>query len=807
MMSRHYLKVAIRNLTRTKLFSVINILGLAVGMAICLLILHYVSFERSYDRFHEDSGRIYRLRYERTSEEGTAVRFASCCPPAADAIRDVFPEVEIIARIFRNQTIVSLKDKNVKFMEQRMYFVEPGFLQIFKLEFFAGNPASDIRKANMAFLSRSTAEKYFGAENPIGRTLTLEGKSDFRVAGLFEDVPPNSHLKMDIILSYENIRSLFGPDVLESWGHTGFFTYIRFKEDADPAVFQEKMPGLVEKSCGELMRTYKVLIELKLQPLTDIHLTSHFMQEYEPNGNRESVDFLMIVAVFIVVMAWVNYINLSTARALTRSKEVGLRKVVGASRRHIVTQLFYETLIINLIAVTLAVVLVQIFLPVFSGIAGTPAAFHMWHRPWFWTALSALLLGGIFLSGSYPVAAVSSFKPADVLKGSLRNTPKGMNLRKVLVVFQFIMALVLMTGTFAVSRQILFMKNRNLGFDKDQILVVNAPRIRDESSAKKIDVFKEELLKQSDILKICNVTEVPGRQIYWDAGAIHRAGEDPGKGKNYQIVGVDYDYVDVFQLKILHGRNFSREFPADKKALLLNETAVRWLGFESSEAAVGQQVDYWGEFFTVIGVLSDFHQQSPKQAFEPHIYRFIPYGLRWIGKFALKINTRNVRETVALVGKTYADFFPENPYEYFFLDDYFDQQYRADELFGRVVGIFAVLAIFVTGLGIFGMSAFLALQRTKEIGIRKVLGATTPSILRLLAWDFLVLILVSLVIAWPLAYWGIQQWVHSFATRMSLNAVLFLAPLAVIVVITALTISSHIMKAAAADPVEAIKHE
>jgi putative ABC transport system permease protein len=317
----HYLKVAIRNLRRTKLFSVINILGLAVGMATCLLILHYVSFERSYDRFHESSERIYRLRYERTSEEGTAVRFASCTPPAADAIRGVFPEVEYIARIFRNQSVVSLKDQDKKFTEERMYFAEPDFFRLFHLDFLEGDPLSDIRKANMAFISQSTAEKYFGAENPIGKILTVGGNTDFRVAGLFEDVPPNSHLKMDIILSYENIRSLFGPDVLESWGHTGFFTYIRFKEGADPEAFQKKMPDLVEKNCGELMRAYKVTIELKLQKLTDIHLTSHYMQEYEINGSRDSVNFLMIVAVFIVVMAWINYINLSTARALTRSKE------------------------------------------------------------------------------------------------------------------------------------------------------------------------------------------------------------------------------------------------------------------------------------------------------------------------------------------------------------------------------------------------------------------------------------------------------------------------------------------------------
>jgi putative ABC transport system permease protein len=807
MIVAYYCKIAIRNIKRTKLFAGINILGLSIGMAMCLLILHYVSFEKSYDRFHPDSERIYRLRYERTSGEGTAVRFASCTPPAAEAIRGVFPEVETIARIFRNQTVVTLKEKDIKFTEDRMYYAEPGFFEMFHLNFLEGDPLNDIRKASMMFISRSAAQKYFGRANPIGKTLTVGGNTDFTVAGIFEDIPRNSHLKMDIILSFQDIRSLFGPDVLESWGHTGFFTYIRFKEGADPAAFQEKMPALVEKSCGELMRAYKVLIELKLQKLTDIHLTSHYMQEYEINGSRDSVNFLMAVAIFIVLIAWINYVNLSTARALTRSKEVGLRKVSGASRRHIITQLFFETMLINLIAIFLAVVLVQIFLPAFSQIAGTPLSYTPWEKPLFWASLAVLFLGGIFLSGSYPVAVVSSFQPAEVLKGTLGKSPRGMKLRKALVIFQFIMALVLMTGTFAVSRQILFMKNRDLGFDRDQILVVNAPRLRDESSGKKFDVFKEELLKQSDIQKICVVTEVPGRQIYWDAGAILRAGEDPGKGKNYQIVGVDYDYLDVFQIELLYGRNFSREFPADNKALILNETAVRWMGFESSESAIGQLVDYWGEIFTVIGVLSDFHQQSPKQAFEPHIYRFIPYGLRWTGKFALKINTRNVKETIALVGREYAKFFPNNPYEYFFLDDYFDQQYKSDELFGRVIGIFALLSLFVTGLGIFGMSAFLALQRTKEIGIRKVVGATVSSILRLLAWDFLLLILISLFVAWPLTYWGIQKWLASFAQRMDLDLLLFLLPLIVIVGITALTISSHIIKAARANPVDAIKHE
>jgi putative ABC transport system permease protein len=303
------------------------------------------------------------------------------------------------------------------------------------------------------------------------------------------------------------------------------------------------------------------------------------------------------------------------------------------------------------------------------------------------------------------------------------------------------------------------------------------------------------------------VTEVPGRQIIWDNGGIKRAGEDMSKGKNYQIVGVDYDFVEVFDLDILHGRNFSKDFPADKDALLLNETAVKWMGFNSSEEAIGEAVDYWGEIYPIIGVLADYHQQSLKESFEPHIYRLYPYGRPPWGLFAIKIGAQNIKETIQLVEQHYEAFFPGNPFEFFFLDDYFNQQYKSDELFGKVIGIFSFLAVLVTCLGIFGMSSFMAIQRTREIGIRKVLGATTRSILKLLMKEFLVLISVSLIIAWPLAFWGIQQWLNAFAYRMSWNFLLFLMPLVIVVVITTLTIGSNIFKAALANPVDSIKHE
>ena len=351
------------------------------------------------------------------------------------------------------------------------------------------------------------------------------------------------------------------------------------------------------------------------------------------------------------------------------------------------------------------------------------------------------------------------------------------------------------------------MKKQDPGFDIQQVLVVNSPRVRGETFPAQFRAFREELLNNPSILKLCSVTEVPGRQIYWDAGGIFRAGQDSGKGKNYMILGVDYDFMDVFDLKPVYGRNFSREFPADSRALILNETAVEWMGLPEGEGAIGQQVDYWGEIFTVVGILPDYYQQSPKQAFEPTIYRLMPYGRREWGRIALKVGGKNIQDTIRFVERRYAAFFPGNPFEFFFLDDYFDQQYREDELLGRVMAIFAALAVFITSLGILGMSSFMSLQRTREIGIRKVLGASTASILRLLSRDFLLMIAAALVAAWPLTYWGISRWLGSFAHRMPLSWVLFAVPLFLLVFLTLLTISANTARAAAANPADSLKHE
>ncbi len=803
-MFRNYFKIAFRNLRKTKLFSSVNILGLAIGMTACLLILQYVNFERSYDTFHENNDRIYRLRYERTDDAGESVKFASCCPPAAARIRGNYPEVEKIARIFQYESSVSYGDN--RFLEERIFFAEPEFGDILKFNYLHGNPAVDLQEPGRAFVSESIARKYFGDQDPIGKTLSMNGMDDYTIVGLFEDIPDNSHLRFDILLPWKNLETKLGTDYTEAWGHTGAYTYVQAAPGTDPAAFEEKLQPMIKAECPWL-EEYSMKIDLRMQPLTDIHLTSHYMQEYEANGNAGSVEVLFIIAFFIIVMAWVNFVNLSTATSINRAKEVGLRKVVGASRKQLVNQFFVEIVLTNVIAAVIALVFVSLSLPFFNQFTGIPQDYPLYSQTWFWLTVAGMLVAGVILSGFYPVAALSSFKPAAVLKGRMSNSARGVKLRRSLVVFQFAVGVVLVIATFTVFRQVSFMRSQELGFAMDQTLVIKAPRVRGENYGSTLESFRATMTQRSEVEKFCHVTEVPGRQIYWDAGGIHKAGDDVSQGKNYQIVGVDYNFADVFDLELAAGRFFSLDHPSDQGALMLNETAIRHMGFESPESAVGQQVSYWGELFPVIGVLKDYHQQSLRQAFEPHIFRFMPEGRGAMGAMAIRINSDNMQETVAAIKGEYDTFWPGNSFDYFFLDDYFDQQYEADELFGRVYSLFSILAIVIIALGIYGLSSFSVAQFTRQIGIRKVLGASATSIMGLLTREFIILIVVANVLAWPVAWYAMTRWLEGFAFRTDIGLLTFAVAGIATLIVAMLTVGYQVTRAAHANPVDAIQHE
>ena len=803
-MIRNYLLTAYRNIFKTKLFSAINIIGLSIGMAAFLLILHFVFFETSYDKFHDNYDSVYRLRYERETETD-AVRFASCCPPAGPLVREKFPEVEKLGRIVRNQATVSYGD--IKFYEEKMFYAESKFLDVLKFPLVKGDNNEALKLPGNAFMSESAAKKYFGNENPIGKIISVDKKTDFQVAAIFKDIPENSHLKFDILLSWENLVQKLGTAYTEAWGHTGSYTYLTLKNGTDPDAFQNKLIQLIDENFGETLRQYKMNMNLPLQRLADIHLTSNFMQEYEANGSEDTVNILLIIALFVIVMAWVNYINLSTARSLSRAKEVGLRKVVGASRKNLSVQFFIETSLLNLFSLGISLLIIYLLLPYFSEITGMPLSVSIWDRFWFIPALVALFVIGVFFSGFYPVIALTSFQPVVVLKGKFKNTAKGNRLRKVLVVFQFAMAFALITGTLTIYEQLSYMQKQELGFDIDQTLILKAPRVRDDNYGEKLKTFKDILKNNAAISNVSAVTEVPGRQIYWDNGGIRKQGQDQNKGKNYMIIGCDYDFVDLFDMKMIAGRNFSREFPADEMGLMMNETAVEFMGFESPEEAIGKNVDYWGNIYTIIGVMKDYHQQSLKDEYEPQLFRLMLTGRDVRGQIAVKMNTANVSETVDRIKETYASFFPGNPVEYFFLDEYYDQQYKSDRLLGDVVGTFATLAIIITSLGIFGLSLFSAVQRTKEIGIRKVLGADIKKILIILSKDFILLMGVSFLLALPGLIVGLNAFLDGYAYKMHLNMWLFFLPMLLVFSITIITISYHIIKAALTNPVKTLRYE
>lgn len=803
-MFTHYLRVAFRNLTKAKVFATVNILGLAVGMTACLLILHYVKFERSYDTFYPDHDRIYRLRYERTDDAGAAVRFASCCPPAAARIRGNYPEVEQIGRFFIYQASISTGE--TQFLEDRVAFAEPEFTDVLWFNFLKGDPSVELRKPGGAFVSQSIARKYFGDQDPIGRTFSINGKEDFKIVGLFEDIPENSHLKFDFLMPWTNFATKMGPDYTEAWGHTGTYTYLRTTPGTDPVAFEQKLQPMIQAECPWL-EEYGLTIDLKMQPLTDIHLTSHFMQEYEANGNEDSVEILFIVAFFIILMAWVNFVNLSTATSINRAREVGLRKVVGASRRQLVTQFFLEIILTNLIATAVAVGVISIVLPFFNNLTGVPVDYPLFSQSWFWFTAAGMFAAGVFLSGLYPVVALSSFKPASVLKGRMSGTAHGVRLRQGLVIFQFAVGVVLIVATLTVFRQVAFMQSQDVGFVMDQTLVIKAPRVRGENYGSTLNSFRETVLRRPDVSKMCHVTEVPGRQIYWDAGGIFKAGDDPNQGKNYQIVGVDYDFDEVFELELAAGRHFSREHPSDRGALMLNETAVRHMGFESPTAAVGQQVNYWGELYPIIGVLKDYHQQSLRRAFEPHIFRYMPEGRGSMGAMAIRVNSDHIQETVAGIKAQYNSFWPGNSFDYFFLDDYFNQQYDDDKTFGRVYGLFSILAILIVALGIYGLSSFSVAQLTRQIGIRKVLGASVTGITGLLTREFVILIVIANIVAWPVAWYAMDRWLEGFAFRTGLGLPTFALAGLITLVVALLTVSYQVIRAAHTNPVDTIRHE
>ncbi len=811
-MIRSYFKVAIRNLLKRLEYSILNVLGLSIGIACCLLIFQYVSYEKSYDNVPK-ADQIVRLRLDSYQEGKLDWQSAAVYPAFAPAMKKDFPEIENYCRLAATEMLLSNDERNVKSNEDKGYYADPSFISMFNIKVIKGNAATALNGLDKIMLSANMAEKFFGNENPIGKTLVYRAPFSvqvFEVTGIF--IPPlHSHLVINYLISYPTVGSVrmqFGdmsrPEET-SWGWRQFYTYLLLKKGTDLKKLESKFPAFCDRyiNTQEWKKVRRTLNEVYLIPLKDIHLHSHYMQEAEANGNAYAVSFLYLLALLIVGIAWVNYVNLSTGRSMERAREVGVRKVIGATRSKLMMQFFAESILINLVSLILALLIAFIATPWFNSLTGdvTPKHFHL-HTSYV-TTLSIVFIGGVFLSGAYPAIILSRFKPVAVLKGIFKSGAGGLMIRKSLIIAQFATSALLIAGTLIVYRQVNYMRSQPLGVNIGQTLILEgAGSVSDSIYQTTFKPFKEAVLQLPAVKNIAVSTSVMGKENNWSIEVV-RANVSNARPVNLDYLGIDYDFIPFYEMNMVAGRNFSRAFPSDSNAAILNETAIRMLGFKSAGEAINQELERGGDR-TIIGVIKDYHTEALNKMIEPQLM-LLRLNARDV--YSVKIESQNIPNTIDALRAKWNSHFPNDPFTYHFLDETFDKLYKADEQFGKAFGFFACIAITIACFGLLGLSAYNVLQRKKEIGIRKVLGASVQNITYLLSKDFTKLVLVASVIAVPAAWWLMNKWLQSFAFRISISIWIFVIAGITALIIALITVSFQSIKAAIANPVNSLRME
>lgn len=814
-MLRNYFKIALRDLKKRKTYAALNIMGLAIGLGCFLLIFEYVAHERSYDRFQDLGDRIVRVRLDSFRGGELMWKSATIYPAIAPTMKKDFPEVEDFCRLHDAELLLANDARNMKFSETKGYFADPSSLRILEINLQKGDPASALSGPDQIIISEAMAKKYFGDEEPLGKRLTVrdpQGTWSYEVTGVFRDYPRNSHLTIEYLVSYATLgklaRIVWGDTTNAtetSWGWYDFYSYILLQPGADWRTLEAKLPAFCDRHLNsrEFARNNNIRNELALLPLSDIHLYSNYNQEAEVNGNGRAVSFLFLIAFFIIGIAWINYINLATARSMERAREIGVRKVLGALRVDLIRQFLSESVLLNVIALVVALLAVLELAPVFHQFIGRAEASGFNLPANYWLGTLAIFAAGALLAGLYPAFVLSGYQPGLVLKGVFKNRRNSQTLRKGLIVAQFAASVALIAGTMIVYRQVEFMRQQSLGANISQTLVLDAAAsLSDSLYQNAFQPFKNEALGISGVKNLTASSSVMGKEVYWTSSA-RRLVADAGTITLFHL-GVDYDFVPAYNLELKAGRNFSENFTTDNKTALLNEQAAKQLGFESIESAINQKIRRGGDTLTVIGVVADFHQQGLQKTIDPMIMLLRP-NIR--GYYSAKIQATEVQATVAALQKIWEKHFPADPFSFYFLDELFDRQYRADMIFGKVFGAFAFLAVLIACFGLLGLSAYNVVQRTKEIGVRKVLGASVVSIAGLLSKDFVKLVLAANLVAWPVAYFAMNRWLQDFAYRVNIGWWVFALAGGAALLIALLTVSLQAIKAALANPVEALRYE
>lgn len=815
-MLQNYFKIAFRNIIKRRAYSLLNVAGLAIGMICCLLLLQYVNYEFSYDGFHKKADHIYRLQLNSYQDGKLAWESATSYPAIVPTMIKDFPEVVNGCRLIDAEGVFVNTQNNTFFEEKKGYFADHAFLQMFDLQLTKGDPATALKDVDAMMVSETFAQKYFGAEDPIDKTLVLRnfaGDRPIKISGIFKDYPANSHLIVDYLISWNTFKSLVAqldpenPDALEtSWGWYDFYSFIEVKPGTNLQALQAKFPAMWEQYNKDWIIPGTRWNELELQPLKEIYLYSNINQEAEVNGNGKAVSFLLIIAFAILGIAWVNYINLATARAIERSQEVGVRKTLGAMRGQLIGQFLMESFLLNGAAFVLALGAVVSLMPALQTFTGKEIGMDLFQQPSFWLGTVAVFLLGTLVAGIYPAFVLSSFKPITAMRNEKASAGGVQLLRKGLVVAQFVASIVLIVGTIIISQQLDYMRNQDLGANIEQTLVIEGPsgNIPDSIYQGQFNHLKEEWLRVPGVKSVTASTSVAGDEIYW-TGPIRWNNKGKEISLTHYHLGIDYDFLEAYEMKMAAGRNFSKEFGSDNRTAILNETSIKQLGIESPEAAIGQRIVRGGsDTLEIIGVVKDFHHQGLQKAHNPILILLRPTAASF---YSLKVQSPNLREVTAQIEQSWRGTFPQTPFDYFFLDEFFNKQYQSDIQFGRVFSSFSMLAILIACLGLLGLASYSVLQRTKEIGIRKILGASGLNIVRLISKDFLKLVAVAIILAVPVAWYLMNNWLDTFAYRIQIQWWVFVLAGIAALAIALLTVASQAFRAAATNPVESLRSE
>ncbi len=808
-MIKNYFKIAWRSLLNNKVYSLLNILGLAISLACFLLVTLYVIDELSYDRYHEKAERIYRINSDITLGESQKLPFTS--DMMGPTLKNDYPQVESFVRIYNSNGSKLLKKGTEYIKEGNLAHADSTFFKVFSLPLLNGNPATALKEPRSVVLSESSAEKYFGSADILGKSVETVQGVEYKVTGVMKNIPPNSHFNFDFIFSMDNDIYPFGNFISHN-----FHTYLLLREGVKPEEIEEKFDDYFDRYLQPVAKQVLNInsreefeaagnkLEYSLFPVTDIHLYSDRNLEIRPGGSIQYVKIFSAVALFILLIACINFMNLSTARSAGRAKEVGIRKVLGSARKQLITQFLSEAVLMAVIAMILAVAISFLALPAFNEVAAKNLSIQrIFQTDMLLLILILPLLVG-FLAGSYPALFLSNFKPVQVLKGRLQLGAKGGTFRNVLVVFQFTTSIILIIGTIVVYQQLEFIQNKNLGFNKDQVIIVDEVFVL----GPQLQAYKNEVLEMPGVQSGTVSSFIPvGGSSRSEETFSKEAVMTTEKSFSMQQWKIDHDYIPTLGMEIVKGRNFSREFSTDSSAVIINETTAKTLG---TEDVIGKKIYGVTDFetgeltaYTVIGVVKNFHFETLRENIGP--LGFILGKTSGLASF--KVNTANIPQVLNAMEEKWGNMTTGTPFTYRFMDEAFDEMYRTEQRLSRIALIFSILAIFVACLGLFGLSTFIAEKRIKEIGIRKVLGATVGNIVQMLSKDFVKLVFIAFVIATPLAWYAMQNWLQDFVYRIDLSWIYFVLAGFLALLIALSTVSFQAIKAALINPAKNLRSE